>query len=57
MVRKIFSKIKRRYQKWKTWKQYTWYGPIKRIFVFLGLKKSFYFDSFMILEDTNKDER
>lgn len=55
-MKKIFVKIKRRYRKWKTWKQYTWHGPIGQILIFLGLKKSVHFDSFMVLEDTRKDE-
>lgn len=56
MVRKVFSKLKKRYQKWKEWSQYTWYGPIRRFLVLIGVEKNSYFDTFTVLEERTKTD-
>lgn len=51
MIRKIFqlwNDLKRRYHRWKEWCKYSKWNKVSKVLVFLGLKKSTWFDSFMI---------
>lgn len=49
----MLKKFKRRISKWKEWRKYTWFNIIQQLFVLVGLKKSYYFDNFTVLEDAN----
>ena len=53
-MKQIFKKFKKRYRKWKEWSQYTWYGPIRRFLVLIGVEKNSYFDNFTVLEERTK---
>lgn len=42
------KKLKKRYYRWKEWRRYSKYNWFQNVLVFLGIKKSKWFDAFMI---------
>ena len=44
----MIAKLKYRWRRWREWCHYSRWHWWSKIFVFLGLKKSIWFDSFMI---------
>ena len=47
----MFRKLKYRYRKWKAWKQYSNWNWFQKILVFLGIKKSTWFNTFIAYDD------
>ena len=44
----MIKKLKHRYWRWKEWRRYSRWNWFAKVLVLIGLKKSTWFDSFMI---------
>lgn len=47
------KKLIHRYKRWLEWKKFSNYSRFKKILVFLGIKKSAWFDSFVDWRNEN----
>ena len=58
MIKKIvqiWNNLKHRYYRWKEWCRYSKWNKVSKVLVLLGLKKSTWFDTFMVDPFTTRE--